>query len=467
MGTELSKATGKVVGVAQIEYAGEKLILPEKMTIPVAVDLLLRRYEYDQEVITISDEFAAYPWDGALALGRVLEQMFGWAPHRGQSPTVEVGPRGKTVQVPWGTFQIPTIGAEIKTDASPTRSGAWQFIVTCRAMRGHEGVVRAIFTRVREELRERSIYRGKAVKLDFSEGEMPMPKFLDTEATRDDLLVLPNAVQNAVDTNLFTPIERIRELASNDLPVKRGILLAGLYGTGKTLTSAVAAKKAVRAGVTFIHCVQASCLAQAIAFARQYQEPGCVVFCEDIDREMGGARSEEMDSILNIIDGLDSKETRVMVVLTTNDIKSINAAMLRAGRLDAVIEFSAPDADAVQRLIRIYGGDLISVTEDLRAVGAALQGHIPATIAEVVKRAKLSMLKYTPKGQLVEEITSRGLLDAVDSMAVHLKALKDAIDATQPKVTPSLDEALGKVVEGVLSNGGGKAIAEAVARRME
>ena len=41
--------------------------------------------------------------------------------------------------------------------------------------------------------------------------------------------------------NLFTPITRVKDCIKNSIPVKRGILLGGTYGTGKTLAATVAA----------------------------------------------------------------------------------------------------------------------------------------------------------------------------------------------------------------------------------
>ena len=47
------------------------------------------------------------------------------------------------------------------------------------------------------------------------------------------------------------------------------------------------------------------------------------------------------------------------------------AAMLRPGRLDAVISVEPPDAEAVERLLRIYGRKLIDPRLGLRFAGTA------------------------------------------------------------------------------------------------
>lgn len=463
MGTQLSELSGTPVAVADIQRFGDKLILPAGMEIPVAVELLLRRYEYEQEVIKVTDDFKCYPWDGALALARVLERKFGWAPHKGQSRTVPIGPNGQVASVPWGEFDIPTIRAKLVLSASPDNKGIWHFTVSVTLLRGQEPVARTIFREVREELIARSIYRGKAIRLDFSDGdEMPAPEFVDTAKIRSDLLVYSKDVMDSVETNLFTPIRRIRELRANNLPIKRGVLLGGTYGTGKTLAAGVASKIAVAEGVTFLYVTHAADLGRAVEFAKQYQDPGCVIFCEDIDRAFEGRRDAQMDSLLNIIDGVDTKESNIIIVLTTNNLAGIDKAMLRPGRLDAVIEVTPPDAEAVERLIRLYGAELINPEEGLERIGKALAGHIPATIAEVVKRAKLSQLKLNQVGEVVTYLSEDALLDAVISMRVQLKALADE-KAVEPD---TLATAMASVVRDVMLNGGGKAVAEQVAERI-
>ena len=152
--------------------------------------------------------------------------------------------------------------------------------------------------------------------------------------------------------------------------MKRGVLLGGKYGTGKTLAATVAARLAQDNGITYVYTPRADELGDAIAFAKQYQSPACVVFCEDIDRQVTGQRTVAMDDILNILDGVDTKTDNIITVLTTNHLDNVNQAMLRPGRLDAIINVETPDAYTAERLVRHYGGEAINAAEDLTEVGA-------------------------------------------------------------------------------------------------
>lgn len=282
---------------------------------------------------------------------------------------------------------------------------------------------------------------------------IPQLSFIDTSNIDVSQLILSEDVMDSVETNLFTPIERIRELKQNNISVKRGILLGGTYGTGKTLAATCASALAAKNGVTFLYVGRASELESALKFAARYQDPGCVVFCEDIDREVEGDRSVEMDDLLNIIDGLDTKSSRIIVVLTTNNLDAVHPAMLRPGRLDAVIDVTVPDAKAVEKLIRYYGRGCIESDLNLTEVGKQLDGCIPAIISEVVKRAKLAELQFTLVGGPIAFLSERSLLEAAKTMRRQL----DLLNKPLKKEPDSLSEAMTKVVANTLNGGGGEA----------
>ena len=119
-----------------------------------------------------------------------------------------------------------------------------------------------------------------------------------------------------------------------------------------------------------------------------------------------------------------------MVILTTNAVENINKAMLRPGRLDAVINFERPDAYTAERLIRYYGGELVPQHEDLQAVGVALAGQIPAVIRECVERAKLSAIKLYGSAGLID---AAALLDAAEGMQWQLALLNGKADQATPE----------------------------------
>lgn len=460
MGIELKDAA-PAAHVADIIYHGDKLILPTGMSIEDAQKLLERRKKFLEEKVVMDETFDCFPWDGANAIDEVLTQKFGWAASTatpgffGPTPpsliTIEVD-YGKTKQVPWGSFSLPGVDGLLQTSYTH-REGVIVFRLIANVKRKDEQTVRDIFARTRAHLKEHSIYRGKAIKVRFLDDdgnklEMPEPRFMDVSKISEEMVIYSKSVQRQVDVNLFTPIRRVHDCMANDIPVKRGILLGGTFGTGKTLAATVASKIAVDSGITYLYIPRADELSHAIGFAKQNQSPACVVFCEDIDREMDGERTVEMDDILNVIDGIDTKNANIIVVLTTNNLHGINAAMLRPGRLDAVIEVTPPDAETVGRLLRYYGGTAINPATDVSRAAEQLKGEIPAVIAEVVKRAKLAQMATQAQGEKIAELGEEALFIAAESMSSQLKLLKDACNDTPPPV-PDVEKALKKLFKDI------------------
>lgn len=449
MAKELKDA--KKIHVAEIVRHGEMLVLPEKLSLKDAMELIQRRAEYEETVVDISEKFDVFPLDGAYGLSQVIMKRYGWQEGKpiygffGETKPkilqVPSGPDTK-VDVPWGHFQLPSIDGTLMTGMDQNSAGRAIFVLTARIKRADEQTIRDLFADLRKYLKKHSLYRGKAIKIRFRDDDgdalgMPEPEFLDLSEVNRDNLVLNQDQMESVNANLFTPIERALDCINNGIKIKRGILLGGDYGTGKTLAAMVAARIAQDNGITYIYSPRADELGDAIAFAKQYQSPACVVFCEDIDRAIAGERTVEMDDILNILDGIDTKNENIITVLTTNHLESVNRAMLRPGRLDAIIDVERPNASSAEKLVRYYGGASINEDEDLTEVGKVLAGQIPAMIAEAVKRAKLFQLTLIPKGQKVTNISAEALRQSAATMTKQIALLAEPAQTC----LPTLDEA--------------------------
>jgi transitional endoplasmic reticulum ATPase len=230
-----------------------------------------------------------------------------------------------------------------------------------------------------------------------------------------------------VEDTLFAPILFTKAVRAAGIPLKRGVLLEGPYGCGKTLTQYVTAKYAADNGWTYLALDNTDDLAKAMHVAKHFQPS--VLAAEDIDRANGdedddGDRTDAMNVILNTIDGAAFKDTEIIVLLTTNHVENITPAMLRPGRLDAVIPVRPPDRQAVERLIHLYGRDLLDEFDTFHQVGDVLSGQIPAVIREVVERSKLSAISRQ-KGFGPLLLTESDLLIAANGMMEHLELMKE------------------------------------------
>jgi transitional endoplasmic reticulum ATPase len=430
----------------EVEHNGtsKMIIVPEGLSLDSAIEWLQRKKADEEKEVQIVHVFDAWPLDGARALMHVLREMYGYADSRGtpsffgtKPPTlmeVEVE-YGKYERVVWGAFALPGISGTLKVDGHVDKDGTIKFAFYGVVKQKHEKAVQAIADAVRLFLLEHSIYRGKAFRLKVEDGtinvEQP-PRFLDLRGASDDSLILNDDLEYALRANLFALLEQTAECVKYGIPLKRGILMAGKYGTGKTLSAYVAARKAVEHGWTFIYLDDPAGLPKVMGLARMYSPT--VIFAEDIDRVVGEVRDGFVDQVLNTVDGLDSKGHKIMVVLTTNHIEKINRAMLRPGRLDAVLSFTAPDAKTAQRLLRYYGRGLVPMDEDISAAADLLAGQIPAVLRETVERAKLFAI--SEKRKMV--ITGDVLLHAARHMMTQTDLLA-SLDR-RPELPPSIEQ---------------------------
>lgn len=419
---------------AQVEWEGERIKLPampQHMTLDEGITWLARIKAEDQIELAISEIIDTFPFDGAVAFMKAMRSKYGWASPLPQSSWWEQPPTmmsvdtgvGQKTSIIWGKFKVPGLDAVLVTQAHQ-HENRWVFRIGGQVRKKHMPQVVELAELTRQFVAEESIYKGKAIELQVNEeGEINLnspPKFMDMSSVRRDEMIFTDDLMDQIQMNLFTPIMHTEACIKHQIPLKRGVLLEGPYGTGKTLCASATAQLCEEHGWTFITVSRVGAIKRALQFAAMYQP--AVVFCEDIDRHMSGERSVAIDDILNTIDGIVSKGKAVITVLTSNSAEAINRAMLRPGRLDAVLRVDAPDAKAAEKLMRIYGRGLIPDHEDLTEAGKVLDGQIPAVIRECVERSKLYAVGQTG-GDGEFTITGHHISASAKGMKRHLELL--------------------------------------------
>lgn len=441
-----------------IEFSGDKIILPDGMDAKKAANWLLEWDESQNTAISFNQVFNCHPLEGAYALYLALKDKYGFVSVKGTPGFFGDNPprmmniqinATESVQIPWGVMDIPNIKGRMAT-AITVEGTTPKFMLEASILKKDENKLVELCALIRENIEKYSIYRGSAFRIEFAieprecMNEEHHPKFMDTSGISEEQLMLNEYTYNLIDISIFTPIKNSALCRELSIPLHRGILLEGQYGTGKTLAATVTAKLCVDNGWTFIYVNNTEQLAQALEFARAYTP--CVLFAEDVDRVMNGIRTYNMDSILNAVSGVDSKDTEIMLVLTTNHVEEINQAMLRPGRLDAVITVEAPNKDTVKRLIHLYGDGALPENINLDSVSETLTGYIPAIIREVVERAKLASLS---KGDKL--ISAKDLSLMADSMVNQVNLLNRDTEKDGKNLTITVDRDLIKGW-GVVSN---------------
>ena len=417
----------------EIEHSGKKIILPatpENMDPDTAIATLERYKEQQNQKFDVREIVEGAPWDALQALYLACQDIYGVVTNHSikswfgdvnpEFATINTGPgHEEKIQVPKGLMRVPGVSEPFYLDYAGTTGAILYGTVNIK----DQSRLVEIANRARQIIKERSIYKGKAIRLSVDEdGDLQMsrqPEFLDLSMVKETDIIHTRETEMLLRTNVFSPLKNTEACRKHKIPLKRGILLEGTYGTGKSLTARVTAKVAIDNGWTFIMLDRSQGLKAAIEFARSYQP--CVIFAEDIER--AADRSEEgVNDLVNLVDGMVSKTMEMMIVLTTNFIDKIDKALLRPGRFDAVLSIAPPDSETVGRLIRSYARELLDESVDLSQVGDLLSGRTPADIREVVERSKLAMLSEDR-----QVLTHDDLYTTALGMQRHLDLLKPAV----------------------------------------
>lgn len=435
-----------------IQRQGTKIILPSdpgEMSLGAGIDVLKRAQKEENQRYAVHEAIPVHFFDGLVALFAVMKDKYGYVGTQskqtwfGEVPPslihVKVGPKPMDfVQVPYGQFALPNTEAIIETHYEVV-DGIPQLVIAGEVKSKERKIVMELVLATREYAKANSIYKGRCIKLkrDDSDGvDFSSPLEYFDPFTGKEVPIFNNVTERLIETALLTPISNADICRKHNVPLKRGVLLEGPYGTGKSLTAKQAARVASEHGWTFINVDNVKAIKYALKFAKMYQP--CVLFAEDIDR-LAGSRNEGANDLINEIDGVVGKADEIITVLTTNFVDKIDKAMLRPGRLDAVISLRAPEDEAVQRLIRFYADALLDKSADLTDTAKALAGNIPATIREVVERAKLGMIQ---RG--ADAISTEDLSAAAESMVNHLTILNGAKEGQSD---PTIDDLVAATVD--------------------
>jgi transitional endoplasmic reticulum ATPase len=398
-----------------------------------------QRAEEEDQVIQPHRDFKCFPMEGALALGRAIERQFGFAKTGKKTWFGELPPKlidvevsaGKFQQATWGQFTLPnTDEGKIETSPVVDDNSLWTLRLTANIRRKHMSKITELFEILEAELAENSIYRGKAMYIDKIldthkefDPTTSQPKFVPGLDHDKQDLILPDQTRWDIEAGVFLPIEKPEKWAELGIPTKRAVLLAGTFGVGKTLTANIAANLASKHNRTTLYLKDLRRLPQAVEFGRRYGS--CLIFCEDIDRHLSGERTESVDQILNVIDGIDSKRLDTLFIFTTNNPNDIHEAFLRSGRSDMVIHIPAPDAQASGRLIQRYlnGRNPVGLTLEKLVVTigerCAKIPLIPADLREVAERSKAYALaagREIPELKDIERSARGVIIQAQDRM---------------------------------------------------
>lgn len=441
---------------ADIIRQGRQIVVPAEpkpMSYAVAAGILLDREEAEQAEVRLNAVFKTLPYPGMIAFTAALERLFGFTLFKELTvkgffgpqavapvtQTVPVGP-DEHKQVVWADYAVP--GTTIKLRPTVVyESGIALFALEGECKQMDRPVAEELYEVIRQEIKERSPLSGRAFRLKMDNlgklelGDSDAVQYIRTNPQLRHQLILHQDTLDQIETEVFTPVEDYDFLKTEwGMDMNRVVLLSGPYGTGKSMTMAAMASVVAENGGTFILLDSVAALQDAIRFTRVLELRRVTICAEDIDRIMSGDRDQDKDTVGNMISGVQSSTTEMSLIVTTNDIEKIHPFMIR--RFNAVVEFRLPDAVAVERLIRLYGGDLVQ--GDLTEAPKALAGNMPSLIKDVVGTAKLSARRFKR-----EHITDQDLLVAARQIQTRARLAERKLE---PEPAIAIVQNFGKLL---------------------
>jgi hypothetical protein len=252
---------------------------------------------------------------------------------------------------------------------------------------------------IRRRASEDNVYRRKIISLECDAeswgrrgcGNVRFHRFA---RINPEEIILPDETLSLIARNTVQFFRHADALRRSGRSVKRGLLLHGKPGTGKSYTAKWLARSLEGVTVLLLSGEQLWLIKECCQMARMLAP--ALVIMEDVDL-IASHRDETrhpfyqitLHQLLNEMDGLAS-DAEVLFLLTTNRPDVIEPALaMRPGRIDQAIEFPLPDTDCRRRLLQLYSRGLaLSLTDTDRLI-AKTDGASPSFIQELMRKAAL------------------------------------------------------------------------------
>jgi hypothetical protein len=285
-------------------------------------------------------------------------------------------------------------------------------------------------------MRVHDVFRGQVLSFGVSEHRgNEFLSFLPRPDLSAEQVVLPAGVLDSVERHVISVTSQAARLRAVGQHLKRGLLLHGFPGTGKTHTVRYLISRMSDCTVILMTGQAMRFIEPAAALARRLQ-PSMLVL-EDVDlvaqdRSFDPDSSPLLFSLLDAMDGIGA-DADVTFVLTTNRAEVLERALVdRPGRVDLAVEIPKPDRQARERLLRLYAG-VLELDADLTPVIDATEGATASFIKELLRRAVLAALRAAGD---VHSLTDADLAAAARELSAERQALTRSLLGHAPGADP-------------------------------
>jgi ATPase family associated with various cellular activities (AAA) len=293
---------------------------------------------------------------------------------------------------------------------------------------------------VRRLAAEHNVYRGQVISFDAEDAEDAVaagsrPAFLARPRVGRADVVLPRDVLDGIERQVVGIARHATALQASGQHLKRGVLLHGPPGTGKTHTVRYLLSQLPRVTAVVLSGGSLAAIGDACSIARALQPS--VVVVEDVDRLAGPGEAIRghplLARLLNEMDGLGA-DANVTFLLTASQADVLEDALAaRPGRIDHTARLPLPDAAARRRLVRLYQGGLHIGRTSTVTVVARTDGVTASFIRELLRRAALHAAMHADGARTTRARPRGGANSPLNGAVPHPDPLANGM-ATAPDV---------------------------------
>jgi cell division protease FtsH len=290
------------------------------------------------------------------------------------------------------------------------------------------------FFRVNSQMRNPSSFLGGGMSNDLNKDKISMQK---ANVSLASFAGSPEIFQECTEVVSYLKNSTLYEQAGAEIP--RGILLEGSPGTGKTLLAKAIASEADAnfisiAASEFVEIfvgMGASKIRNLFKTARENKP--CIIFIDEIDavgRQRGAGinmandeREQTLNQLLSEMDGFADNEG-ILIMGATNRRDVLDAALLRPGRFDRIINVPLPDVESREKILKVHTKNKnLASSVNLSLVAELTGGFSGAQLKNLMNEAAILCAR---DGNTV--ITEINILEALDKLLVGIVKKVDTRD---------------------------------------